>query len=308
MRTIASLSIAVALTACTSAEDRRPQPIEVGNAALGIARFEIKDTPTLTSVVGRDESGVEVGRVELVHGRFTLSEVFAEGYADPNVDGRRLHVTVQGQEMQFETVGYAPLLRLPAHPSSQDAIAQILADPHVKPVLDHWKLGFKGAEVGEIGYDGIIQEYASGIVDCSFSSTCALPNGQTATACPNVQQAAAGDNGTDNVVVQCCPNNNRLIRKTCGASDGAVSECGDAPTGSGPCSACPFYSVPAAQCRVIGSSDYFGWPFICGYQNNCPNVPGPDFSLACCTCIPDCSLEGRTWDIQSCSCSGGLDP
>ena len=62
-----------------------------GNAALGIARFTSSETATRSTVVGLDAAGKEVGRLDLVHGRFTLSGIFADGYTDPNVDALLRH-------------------------------------------------------------------------------------------------------------------------------------------------------------------------------------------------------------------------
>ena len=57
--------------------------------------------------------------------------------------------------MHWETAGFDPVLQMPAHPPTQWALAAFLADPHVKPVLDRWGIGFEPSQAtadGEVAY------------------------------------------------------------------------------------------------------------------------------------------------------------
>src|SRR5262245_6496096 len=103
------------------------EPVPSGNAALGISEFRVEDTPTRTRVVGLDAEGLEVARLDLVHGRFALSGIFREEYGVPEVDGRKLDVTIRGEDMMtWETAGYEPTLHLPSS----------LAPPTLRAFLD----------------------------------------------------------------------------------------------------------------------------------------------------------------------------
>src|SRR5262245_31241207 len=113
-----------------------------GNSALGIVRFVVDESPLRTVVRGLDADNKEVGRLELVHGRFRLSGIFAEGYDDPNVDGRKLDVSILGQEMRWQTEGFTPTLHMPSHPPDHWKLAAFLDDPHVAPILRRWQIGF----------------------------------------------------------------------------------------------------------------------------------------------------------------------
>ncbi len=146
-----------------------------GNAALGIAKFAVEDGAHKTSVVGLAADGQEVGRLDLVHGRFALTEIFKDDYpGESAVDGRKLDVTIRGtKKAVWETAGYEPSLHMPAHPPSEVELAAFLADPHVKPLLDQWGIGyepFAGTD-GEIAYTlgtsaGSTRLVCSGQTDC----------------------------------------------------------------------------------------------------------------------------------------------
>jgi hypothetical protein len=81
--------------------------------------------------------------MDLFHGKFRLSEYFAEGYDDPTVVGRKLSVRILGQELRWETEGFEPVLHMPAHPADKWALALFLADAHVAPILERWQIGFE---------------------------------------------------------------------------------------------------------------------------------------------------------------------
>jgi hypothetical protein len=120
----------------------RPAVEVAGNPALGIVKFEVEQTQFRSVVRGLSDSGEEVARLALVHGPFRLSRTFADGYDDPSVDGRKLEVNVLGQKLWWETAGYSPTLHLPSHPAGHEALAAFLEDPHVKPILQRWQIGF----------------------------------------------------------------------------------------------------------------------------------------------------------------------
>ncbi len=92
-----------------------------------------------------------------MHGRFALTEIFKDDYpGESEVDGRKMDVTIRGTKKAiWETAGYEPVLHMPAHPPSERELAAFLADPHVRPVLDQWGIGFEPFAVavdGEIAY------------------------------------------------------------------------------------------------------------------------------------------------------------
>ncbi len=196
-----------------------------GNAALGIAKFEVNDTAGKTSVIGRDAAGSEVGRLDLVHGQFTVSEQFKDSYpGEPRIDGRKMEVTLRGvKHLVWETAGYQPTLQLPAHPVNEATLAAFLADPHVKPVLDHWQIGFEPGVDGAPGPDGEIAYGEGGSTagtdpfDCSYPATnCGVSGrGKTMNTCGGgapgmpvkrvTRTVAGGYTYNEHVIDQCCP-------------------------------------------------------------------------------------------------------
>jgi hypothetical protein len=197
-----------------------------GNPGLSIERFEVEETPLRSVVRGLGNDGKEVGRLELVHGRFKLSGIFAEGYDDPDVDGRKLDVRVLGQALRWETEGFSPTLHMPAHPAGQWAIGAILDDPHVRPILRQWKIGFGnveetaprlsqaitspgGYQCGDFFIAGTNWKNCSGQVSCTtiFDRTLGLcgGGGNPAGDAWLVYQDAAHWGFAQSMVSQCCP-------------------------------------------------------------------------------------------------------
>ncbi len=254
--------------------------VSSGNAALGIAKFETQDTATKTSVVGLDAKGGEVGRLDLVHGRFALTDQFKDDYpGQAEVDGRKMDVTLQGKRhFVWETAGYEPVLHMPAHPPSETKLAAFLADPHVKPVLDHWQIGFDPFVAGADGETA----YTTGSTAGTSSYNCK-------TSSPNTQCGTARDGLTINScgggyvpfssyrVTRTSPYNEYFIDQCCPSTSGAdgffgqkscpttglktqsvQSTCGAAATNSA-CKACGSYDV--MQCNVTGSSSQNNWNY-----------------------------------------------
>lgn len=121
---------------------------DTGNVALGIERFRQEDTSQTTIVTGLDSAGAEVARMQLIHGRFDISPYFSDSNdgTSEEVDGRKLEVSLRGvPALQWETEGYAPILKMPAHPRGAVELARFMDDPHVSSVLAHWGIGFESA-------------------------------------------------------------------------------------------------------------------------------------------------------------------
>ncbi len=236
-----------------------------GNAALGIASFAVEDSAMKTSVIGLAADGQEVGRLDLVHGRYALTELFKEDYpGESEVDGRKLDVTLhQTKKLIWETAGYEPVLHMPAHPRSELELAAFLADPHVRPVLDHWGIGFEafaGAD-GEIAYTNSTDSGNGSTLNCSGATTCGTGYGgatintcggtnANAFAALRIQRSTPSYTYNEYLLSQCCPANSGspnvtypwFAQKTCGLDAGKASTCGSS---GGPCKGCPSY--PAAS-------------------------------------------------------------
>ncbi len=290
--------VAALLAGVGCADDvKAPQPEARGNAALGIARFEITEGPELTTVVGLDADGAEVGRLELVHGTYTMSSVFSEQYDGPQpvVEGRRMTVNVGSQEMKYESRSFEPVMQLPAHPMSHLAIARFVEDPHVKGVLTKWKLGFEAGAGGDwmneadpeaaYAFTARFYEAVTDIIDCSYASSCTLHQGQVAQNCNGTaHEVFAGYRAanTETVIVQCCPTGNIVAKKMCDDINGGTTTCGT--PSSGPCIVCQTYSVNNTKCEVQPN-----WTssYLCGYEK--------DSSSSICA-------SGQYWDIGSCTC------
>jgi len=263
-RRVRRLWILVGLaTGCTGA----PHVPDSPNERLGIARFEIRETADSATVIGRDAEGQDVGRLDLHRGRFALSRTFAEGYDDPLVDGRKLAVRVRQQSLDWETEGYAATRALPAHPPSQWAIAAFLEDPHVKPILENWGIGFQAADA-----PSPYQCDLDGTNSCRCTPlTCPTIFGATPSACAGNgadvafivhQRAGAGyhsDLSNPNEIIhdqsfiaQCCPYISDAMpaifakksctdSTTCSATAPCQTTCGPVTIGSR-CKACPTYA------------------------------------------------------------------
>jgi hypothetical protein len=134
------------------------EPPRVETSALGIVDFRTRDTPERTTVVGLDASHAQVAVLDIVHGRFTMSESFSADLdlgESPEVDGRKVYVEALGQKMRWEGIGYRPVLAMPPPPADQTALAAFVAEPAVKSVLLRWGIGFRSGEKlspGEIAY------------------------------------------------------------------------------------------------------------------------------------------------------------
>src|SRR5688572_9518324 len=87
-----------------------------GNEALGIVKFIEEEIGDQTTLRGLGADGNEVARLDLVHGQFTVTPPFTDEYNTSQVDGRQLSVHALDQRMHWETAGFNPVLKMPAHP------------------------------------------------------------------------------------------------------------------------------------------------------------------------------------------------
>ncbi len=264
-----------------------------GNTALGIAKFEIADTANKTSVVGLDEQGQEVGRLDLVHGRFTLSGQFKEDYpGTPEVDGRKLDVSIGGKpQLIWETAGYEPTLHMPAHPASLSTLAAFLADPHVRPVLEHWQIGFDPMEAadGELAYTSG-EELGSSPFDCSTpATTCGTARTFTISTCgggaaANVAKRSSRTSPyTEYVLAQCCPISSGITApwfaiKTCPTTGSGAQPSSCGTTGAtAACKSCSAY--PTDSTGYCGIETNPSTIFYC-YDPNSNSNPTLSVALA----------------------------
>ncbi len=156
-----------------SAQAPAPAPIVQGNSELGIARFEVVETASKTTVVGRDDAGAEVARMELIHGSFTPSAAFADTLGTDAIVGRKVDVAIGTKQLSYENLGFAPVMKLPPLTGKSAVLATFLADPHVKPVLDQWKLGWEQVDANDESayFNTQFQINGTGSYSCT-GSTC----------------------------------------------------------------------------------------------------------------------------------------
>lgn len=290
-------SIAIMMVFGAGCETTELPERDVGNEALGVARFVVDDSASRTTVIGLDAAGSEVARLELVHGRFTLSPPFVEDYDTPEVSGRKLHVVAKGQETNWETAGYDPVLHLPAPPSGSDMLVTFLDDPHAKVVLDRWQIGFDSQAATAAGenYYTMTGSYRGNTpVHCDNQTTCGTANGKTINMCGGGAAALQADkltqvSGTNcglytssynqQLLSQCCPagsgNQSQawFAQKACSVAtagncdpdgngslttaDGTMTSCG-CQTNTAACKACPTYPAPAPGACTTGTSGPVG--------------------------------------------------
>src|SRR5690348_7982302 len=85
---------------CSSSDE---PALPEGNDTLGIVKFVEEELADQTTLKGLDATGNEVARLDLVHGRFTVTPPFTDEYPTSEVDGRKLNVHALGQRMHWET-------------------------------------------------------------------------------------------------------------------------------------------------------------------------------------------------------------
>lgn len=274
MRTFNGLLMVIAMGAVGAGCDHPDATVDASSSKLGIARYSVQESPTTTTVIGLDADGVEVGRLELTHGVFTLSEPFTEDYTTPAVNGRKLSVDVLDQKMRWETAGYEPVLHMPAHPSQDWAVAVFLADSHVKPVLDRWGIGFDTVAVGLSGeseYADVVGSYrGKSPMSCDHMTSCGSTLNGTINTCggggaaidaARLTQSAGTNCGVYTssynqvLLAQCCPAGTGgqsvtwFAQKACPSTTDNNTSCGT--RSSGACKACPTYPQPAtATCSA----------------------------------------------------------
>lgn len=300
------------LVGCTATEP----DVSTGNAELGIAAFQIQDTTSKTTVIGLDAQQHEIARVDLVHGRFALTSIFKDDYPGlDQVDGRKLDVSVGGQtQLVWETMGYEPALHLPRHPDNAHDVAVLLADPHVKPILDRWGIGFDSSatasDVAEDQYEGGVM-YGTNPTWCGSlgpqSYQCGTArDGLVINQCGGTGVAndakrltrTAGSYGYDEYLIgQCCPANTGGVstpwfgKKACPTTGTAAStpssSCGTVGANAA-CKACPGYPLAnTGACQVNQ---------VIGYDN----------LYYCSASSSDISTCESTWNFQE--CTPGSDP
>jgi hypothetical protein len=289
MRILGTLGTAAALLALVSAAactDSAPESTVGGDSegipALGISRVEITDNAQETTVVGyADDSNEVVARMTLVHGRFALTGPFREEYDSAEVDGRKLDVDVRGQQLSWQTAGFTPTLHMPAHPASQESVATFLDAPQVKPILQHWLIGFDGAPSGdEAAY--LTGSYSgSSVTGCDGAPSCGAVHGVTINTCGNsanaIYASKANTSASEQKVAQCCPANSGgltypwFATKTCPIS--VVGNCdpdggGPLTTADGTSSACGCVNKTSACKACAAYPAYFG----CSVTRDASNV------------------------------------
>ena len=151
---------------CTSNDPSMPP----GNETLGVVDFQIEDSADSTKIVGVDAQNQAVATLELIHGHFIGSN---DDTAGQDVVGRKLSASVPGAPaFEWETPGYSDTSAMPILPHEFGKVLTFLADPHVKPILGAWKIGWvqaphgDGAEVAY--YNGTLDLTGTGAPWCSY--------------------------------------------------------------------------------------------------------------------------------------------
>lgn len=282
-------TVALALVAGAGCASETEAP--TGNEALGIARFQTTDTADRTSVVGLDDTGREVARLDMVHGRFALSGLFREDYPTAEVVGRKLDVSLHGTpHLVWETEGFEPVLNLPAHPANETELAAFLADEHVTAILERWQIRFApmAARSDEVSYT--TGSYSGTFVaNCTGATTCGSVRSTTINMCgggaaSNMAVSIARTSPDDEVLIgQCCPpyqggsSTDWFAVKSCPTTSANDFEttCGHATSGA--CRSCPAYATfqdAHGYCEVYyygGSLNYTYLP-TCTTASNCSSL------------------------------------
>ena len=131
---IGVISLAMLGMSCTAMD--RPVSNPDGNARLGIAKFQISQTPSSIKIVGVDDAGAQVATLDAQRGPYTMVD---ENGHDVDVDGRRYQVEVRGHTGSYQGNGYTTL-NLPSPP---EEVSVLVHDPHVEPILASWGINFQ---------------------------------------------------------------------------------------------------------------------------------------------------------------------
>jgi len=283
-----------------------------GNEELGIAEFQLTESPTNTTLVGVDENGHEVARLDLVHGRFTLTGSFREDYTTPDVDGRQLAIVVRGEKLHWETAGYEPVRELPAPPESQWEINTFVMDPVVKLTLDRWQIGFDaGAALdGEAAYvTGSIRggspQTCNSATGCGTAyygnvNLCGGTGGPLSYNAARVTQVAGTNCGlytssyNQVVVSQCCPpvsgvsDTNWYGQKACPTTSSNSTSCGTRTSGA--CKGCPEYPTDS---RTYCTNT------VAATVGSCGSAVYP-LNYQWVACQPNCGQLSQCWQDDGC--------
>lgn len=293
MRTMKLAVVTAYLTLLGACTDTATEPTNVddseGIPALGIGRVEITDNAQETTVVGYSaDTNDVVARMTLVHGRFTLTGPFREESDTAEVDGRKLDVEVLGQQLLWESGGYSPALHMPSHPASQNLLSTFLEAPQVKPILEHWLIGFDGASAGDESPYGTGSFSGTNVTNCDGLATCGTVHTVNINTCGNsnvfpTYARKANTSASEQKLAQCCPPVTGVLdgatpwfaTKTCPVStvgncdpdgtgplttaDGTMSECGCVKNTLA-CKACANYPAPF-DCSVTSNASSVSYSF-----------------------------------------------
>lgn len=238
-------------------------------------QLSVEEHADTTTIRGIDDAGTEVARLELVHGRFTVTPMFASDFDTPTVVGRKLDVYIRGdQRLAWETAGFEPTLRLPAHPAAEVELAAFMDEALVQQLLARWQIGFQPSDASsldaEAAYGWSSGGYSGWDVTTCGSTSCGMIQGKNVNMC-NGGSAYAGARATQNFstgvdqwkLAQCCPagsggeSQDWFAIKTCPTA-GTTSECG---TGSGACKGCPQYPISPGECIITTTTSSVGYRF-----------------------------------------------
>ena len=219
--------------------------------------FEVREGASSTRVVARDAAGLEVARLELVHGLFEASEDVG-GPGRAIVDGRKLTAVVGDETLAWETIGYTDTSAMPPLPPSLAAVAAFLSDERVRPILAKWRIGWRESREGLVPRSDEPEEPLCDYHHASYAGTnprscarnaagimqCAIATGTTQVCANGGTIAVAGIAVTEDAA-------------TWGLGQDIVAMCcGNAATGSYAVKVCPHIAPPPGGnfCGTCGCS------------------------------------------------------
>jgi hypothetical protein len=218
-----------ALVACLLVAGCAEQPVEHGNAALGVSDFVVRATASELDIAGTDPQGTVLTRFHLRTGMVT-----PEDWDTPTL-GRELSFEIMGKAYRpFASAGLAPLaLPLTADPY----LNTFVLDRFVAPILTRWGIAFADhvrVDEPEVGYS----QCATNTV--TYTAPC---NGYGASSTCYDFWGYSGGNAMWSQKVVCADPAQTRAERLC-ASAGVVTPCGTAgPNG----------------CAVCGTAGNGGW-------------------------------------------------
>jgi hypothetical protein len=194
-------------------------------------------------------------------------------------------MAIQGHTFLWETMGYTDTTHMPEMPVAEAVLAAFAADPHVRPLLRKWSIGWDGSAIETTNSSEIAYDQVNCISGTSAPRFCGSGSGVTCTIIPGVTTNACAIGvssgayiisragmypfdvpwSNQQIAAFCCPTQAVYAYKACavnglcvvgGSVTGNCTSATDCPGGS-----CQFQSTCGSdtnKCQMCAQFSYTG--------------------------------------------------